>query len=1064
MDTNDHGNTNKKSENKAEEVHKSFIINWFIENHVATNLLTILILFFGIYTVGFFGLFGQSASIPIEDLPNPEPKTVIVNTFVLGSTPEDIEKSVTTKIEEAIKSIQGIDKIESTTTANSSRVSIRSVNNYDIDDLLDDVKTQVDAISTFPSQVDKILVSKRKNTPDIIWISLYGDVSEKELKTKATELKDKLLLNKQVEKVGLFGDRDFEIKIEISDYNLEKFNLTFSEVAQAIKNSSLDLSVGTINSSQGKIKLRIKQQAYTKKDFENIVLRATDKGQKILIKDVASVIDGFKEDDFFALFNNKPSLLLKVYGSDTSNILLAAKSAKKIAQDFAKNLPKNIKVTAWNDKTTYVQDRIDLFNKNVVMAVILVFILLSLFLNIKLAFWVAFGIPVSFSGALILMKLTGLSINKITLFGFILVLGIIVDDAIVIGESIFTQKRKENNSPQATINGASKVAMAATFGVLTTIAAFFPLTQIDSDMGEIMANMAYVVIFCLIFSLIESKFILPSHLHNIKVVTNDTKHKNFLQKIQSKTISSFEVFIDKIYQPSLKISLKYRYFTLLIFISILILTVSLVAGGIVKRVSFPIIEAEIISVSVEMQPNTPLKTTVKVAKLISNAVNTADELIVKKNNLDGSNIKNIVSYNDSDISFNIFALLTSSEERETSATVIASKWREVIGKVPSVKSINFSSALKFSISDIQIELNGNNLDKIKQASLEVQERVEKFKGIKDISTSLDIGEKEIIIKPKPIAEFYGISKAKLTNEVRAAFYGLQAQRIQRDKDDIRVMIKYPLDKRKYVSDLYNLKIRTNTGQKIPVSAVADLEISEADTTINHTNGKRSIIVYANINKDVNSSEEIMEELKISFFKRLEKKHNITVTLGGEADQSSKTNQGAIFGFVISLFLIYMLLAVALKSYANPLIIMIVIPFGIIGAILAHWATGNSISFPSNFGIIALSGVVVNDSLVFVSSITRYKKKNYDTHKSVMLTGVNRFRPIVLTSLTTFIGLVPLLLETSLQAQFLIPVAISLGFGILFATFLTLYLLPSLYYILDDIRDLFRSKSKQSKLS
>lgn len=1034
------------------------ILNWFIQNSVAANLLMVGILLTGLYMVGFFGLFEQTAKLRLEAFPSQESSTITINVSLNGSTPEDVELGVTDKIEQALQSIQGIDKITSESSSDSALIFIDAVTDYNMDKLFDDIKMQVDSIGTLPTEVEKVIVKKAAWQPSILWVTLHGDVSDRVLKTKANLLKDRLLASPYIEKINIDGEKTSEISIEVSEEKLKEYDLTLDKIATAVNNASLDLSSGNIETAQGKLNLRIKAQAKTQTDYENLIIHASADGSLVRLGDIANVKDDFTEQDLYVGFNGKPSLTLRLKSGKQANVIEADKAATDIVNKFSETLPDNLTATVWNNRVSFVKDRINLFARNSASGVVLVFLLLTLFLNVRLAFWVALGIPISFAGALIMMKMFDISISLISLFGFILVLGIVVDDAIIIGESIYSWKKRTNNAPDATLRGTARVSVAATFGVLTTVAAFLPLTQVDSDMGNILGQIGAVVIFCLLFSLLESKFILPSHLHHTKVATVDHKPENRWEQLQASIAHKLEILVEKTYMPVLAAALRQRYFTLLAFISIFILAIGTVISDILPVAMMPQIESQDISVMVEMNKTVNVDETISLAKKTAQDLRIADKKLMQAHNTDNPNVTHISAFNMDDTNFMVRAGLADAESRVVSAPEIANSWRKVVGDIPEAKSITFSSRRRFSDADIELRLLSNNRTNQQAAGQALIKALGSIKGVIDIANSQNKSAAEIRIQLKPEANTYGISKKQLAQTIRSAFYGQESERLQRDNEEVKVIVRYPKSERESLSNLYKLEVRTADGSAIPIIEVANLAFNQSPENIEHINSNRSLMISANVNKDETSVEDVMDILVTTVLPKLQQDYDIDINFGGETEEDAKAEASMKLGFIISLIMIYVLLAIPLKSYTHPIIIMSVIPFGIIGAIIGHLFLGMNISILSFFGMIALSGVVVNDSLLLLSSIQQHSDEGMDLRQAITVTGVRRFRPIILTSITTFVGLLPMLFETSFQAKFLIPMTVSLGFGILFATLITLILVPVIYYIFYDIKNFLFTKT------
>lgn len=1035
------------------------LIHWFINNTVSANLLMMGILLTGLYMVGFFGLFGQTAKIPLEAFPLTESNTITVTASLNGASPEDVESGVTHKIEEALQGIQGIARTTSTSTASLASIRIEAATNYDLNRLLDEVKNSVDSLKGLPTEVEKVLVSKNQRQHDILWVTLYGEVNELFLKKTANRLKTQLLKNPYVETVLIDGEKAAEIAIEIPESRLNEYALTLPQIATAINNASLDLALGNLETTQGKIALRLKNQSDNIDDYSNITIRTFADGSTVKLGDIATLTDGLVEQSIMNEFNGKPSLTLRLKSGENANVIEADQAVTQAVLQFTRTLPPALQTTIWNNRVDDVRDRIDLFTRNVATGIFLVFLLLTLFLNLKLAFWVALGIPVSFAGALLAMGLSGITINLITLFGFIIVLGIVVDDAIIIGESIYSWKKQTHNAPQATLYGAARVSTAATFGVLTTVAAFLPLTQVDGRLGEILGQVGWVVIFCLLFSLLESKLILPAHLKATRVSLEGQISKNPWIKIQTAVAQGLEHLVEKTYLPVLSMALRHRYFTLLVFISAFILSLGTVLGGILKVSRFPHIESQSIALTVQMEQTVDVATTQAFARQAAKALRKTDQQLMQQADSSIPNITHIASFNTDDTTFMVRAGLASAETRSLDAQTIVERWRENVGPMVGAKSINYASRRRFTNADIEVHLLTDNPADQVTVQEKIIKHLARFDGIKEITSSEEEVSQEIHIHLKPEAKSYGVTHAQLARSIRAAFYGLEAERIQRGTDEIRVMLRYPRDERQSLANLTRLHLHTDSGLSLPIETVADLSFAYSPKTIRHLDGKRIVTISANVDRRLTRSDAVIENLRTEgFLTQLEQQYQVDIRLGGEAEEGEKTDASMTLGFIISLIMIYILLAIPLKSYGKPLIIMSVIPFGIIGAIIGHLLLGMDISMIGIFGIIALSGVVVNDSLLLLSTIQQNRDAGLSLYEAVQVTGVKRFRPVILTSLTTFAGLMPMLFETSFQAQFLIPMAVSLGFGILFATCITLILIPVLYFISDDINGLFFIKT------
>ena len=1031
------------------------LIAWFASNSVVANIFMLSILSWGGFTL---------LNVRKEAFPTFTAESVAITVPFLGGTPEDVERGVTIKVEEALVDVKGIESIESTSTESSAVITVESREGYPLKNLLDDIKIQIDAISSFPEQAENAVIVEEQRRSTVLRVHVHGEVTPSLLKETARTLRDELLQFKGVSFVQTSGDRDYEISIEISEDKLRFYNLTFSEVSSAITNNSLDLSEGDIRSQQGNISIRSRAQAYVAADFEKIPLRTTADGTRILVGDVAHVRDAFVDQEVLSRFDGQPAVGLQVQTTGEGDIIKTADTIAAFVAAYSEDhqLPEGITITSWNDGASPIRSRLRLLFENGLMGMVLVFIVLALFLNLRLAFWVALGIPISFAGALSLFpaEFIDVSLNQLTAFAFIIVLGIIVDDAIVVSESIYAEKEAnpEEDPIRSTVRGVSRVLVPAAFGVLTTIAAFFPLTMVSGRMGNVFGQIAIAVILCLIFSLIESKVILPSHLAHIKPAT---KPKFFLLRIwyliQRAISLTLDAFIKYIYQPVLRFVLPFRYAAVGLFIAILLLVIGLFPSGKLRFVFFPDIFRDSISANLELEQGLPVDYLHQQSERIALALH---ETIVELEEESGEKILLHASINAStNTAVSITAELTTSESRSISTADVVNAWRQKVAGIAGAKSLLFAGTAGPSGQGLNIKLASQSREDLQAAAKEMKRQVASYNGLYDISDTFDSGKPEIQVDLTPTGQAQGFDKRSLAENVRFAFFGDEAQRVQRGRDEVKVMVRYPLEDRENLESLREMRIRNANGAAIPFSLVADTTYGESLASIQRFNFNRIVSVQAEVDKSVTSGDEILGLLKEDYFPQFNSEFpGVSISLDGEADQRKKSLASLKRGFLFSIILIYILLAIPLKSYVRPLIIMSVIPFGIIGALLGHFIIGIPVSILSIFGILALSGIVVNDSLVLTHRINELtvNEPQRSLIDTLVIAGSQRFRAILLTTLTTFVGLIPLLFEPSVQAQFLKPMAVSVGFGVIFATFITLILLPCLFLILSDIAHRFVS--------
>lgn len=1037
------------------------LISWFARNSVAANLLMAIILVAGVASV---------FTIKKQMFPEIVLEQVNIRVPYLGAAPQEVESGVIDKIEESLRGVNGIKRIRSTAVEGLATVRAEIANNYNVQEVMDEIKTQVSAISSLPEQTEKPVVYRVRFESDVMWLSLYGDATERTLKELSKDIRDELRKLPGVSKVEVVGARGYEVSIELSELKLKEYGLTFDQVVSAIRGSSVDLPGGSIKSDSGNILLRTKGQAYFLQDFEDIVLLTFADGTRLSLKDIATINDGFIEREDLSTFDGKNSVSIRVAAVGDDNTLKIAEQVKAYVERKQSQLPGSVSIAHWGDSSYYLQGRLDLMSNNLVMGAFLVLLALTLFLEFRIAFWVMVGIPVCFLGAMAMLPLPmfNVSINMISLFGFILVLGIVVDDAIIIGESAYSEIEKRGKSVDSVIAGAKKVAMPATFGVLTTIAAFVPMLMVGGAQAPIWGSIAWVVVLCLIFSLVESKLILPSHIINMDTKPWDPDRKgifyssgrycsNALKAVRMKVMSGLNRFIQTWYQPFVERCIAYRYVTMAAFMAMLIMMFGVLGGGFVRWVFFPDIPSDFINANLTMQEGSSNQATV-------NALREAEAALVRANDklyaqYNDSIIKHRLMFLNSDTAGQLVVELEKSEGREIDGFEIANRWRAEMPDIPGVKAFKINASTTGGAgADIALQLRGTNLDNLKLATEELKGRLAEYAGVYDIEDNLLGGNDEIVLQLKPEAHLLGLTLSDVARQVRYGFYGAEAQRVQRDGEEVKVMVRYPRTERSSVGSLENMRIRTVDGGEVPFNQVASYTMQASFSAINRVNGERAVTITAAADKSTIEPGKVVGEMRRSVIAEVTAKYEgVTGELDGASQDEMDAQVDLMKAGVFALFCIYALMAIPLKSYSQPLIIMSVIPFGLVGAVLGHMVLGLSMSIMSIFGLVALAGVVVNDSLVMVDFVNRAREEGLSIRQAVSQAGAQRFRAILLTSLTTFVGLAPIVLEKSLQAKIVVPMAVSLAFGILFATIITLVLIPALYVILEDVKNIFRSK-------
>ncbi|MGQ8366841.1 efflux RND transporter permease subunit [Glaciecola sp. 1036] len=1017
------------------------MIAWFTKNHVAANLLLI--------TIVIFGLYSLSNRIPLEVFPEVAAETISVSVSLRGATPEDVERGVTIRIEEAVQDLEGIERIVSRSSENSSSVNIEVESNYDPRELLADVKSRVDAINTFPADAEKPVIALAQRTREVIAVSVASDYSERETREYAEIVRDELLRLDGVTQLELSGVRSYEIAVEVSKDILRQYNLTLSDISNAIQNSSQDVSAGNLKSEGAEVLIRSKGQAYRKDEFSNIVVLRQSDGAIIRLGDIATITDDFEEDPVRTRFNGKQAAFIDVYRIGDQSAIEVADKVKQYIETKQQNLPKGFELSYWDDDSQIVKSRINTLVTNAIQGGVLVLALLTLFLRPSIALWVFIGIPVSFMGAFIMMPFFGITLNILSLFGFILVLGIVVDDAIVTGENVYTHLKTSQNGEQAAILGTQEVATPVTFGVLTTVAAFLPLAFIEGNRGALFAQIPAVVIPVLLFSLIESKFVLPAHLKYIKLRSTKTPSK--LDAFQQRFADGFEKAILKYYQPLLGLTLKNKGTTVALFVAGFVIIVALISSGHMRFVFFPRIPSETVRASLTMPAGTPFEVT---NRYIVDMADKARELQQKYVDDDSgkSVILNVLASTRSSESGIVRFEITPNEERESdiTSTQLANEWRELVGTIPGAESLTYRAEFGRSSDPIDIQLNGTNVQTLEEISSKIKQRLATYETVFDISDSLSDGKSELQIELTDQGLALGLTRVEVANQIRNSFFGAQAQRIQRGRDDVRVMVRLPLEERRSVAELQDILVNTPEGNKVPLSHIATLVPGKSPSSIYRIDRYRTVSVVADVQKEATNMTVLQEDLRGFLDELVTQYPGVDYTLEGESKEQEESANSLLIGLAFVLFVIYALLAIPFKSYIQPLIVMSIIPFGLIGAVIGHWIMDMNLAIFSFLGMLALIGIVVNDSLVLVDYINKRREQGEALVEAVLTAGAARFRPVMLTSLTTFIGLMPLLFEKATQAQFLIPMAVSLGFGIIFATIITLILVPINYILVEKL--------------
>ncbi len=1018
---------------------KEGAIGYMARNAIAANLLMVVLIGGGIWTM---------FHIQKEVFPQFQLDFVEVSVVYPGAAPAEVEQGILLPVEEAVRGVQGIKEIVSTAGEGSGQVMIELVAGADRMKAFQDIDQEVNRIRTFPDDIEEPEVSLQDRQQDVMELGLYGNVDIWTLRKLAERLRNRLLSVPQITQVEIGNVPEYVTHVEISRRNLRQYNLTLGQVADIIAQSSEDVPAGAVETQSGEILLRMQERKQWAEEFGNITIVSSPSGAKVSLNDIAVITDGFEETGFHGQFNKTPSVELEIFRIGKQSPLEIAETVQGILEDF--QLPPGVEYRIDSNRAEDYRERLSLLTENGILAIIIVLIILTLFLEYRLAFWVMMGMTISFIGGIVFLPLIGVSINMISMFGFLVVLGIVVDDAIVVGENIYEYRQKGVGFMDAAIAGTKDVSKPVIFSILTTIIAFIPLLFMPGETGKFWWPLPTVVIVILGVSLLEALFILPSHLGHI------SKKKglaivNHLERWQKSFAQGFNRIIDKYYRPFLDRCLKYRYITLCAALALLIMVGGYGLSDHMGMIMMPEVAADEIEAGVTL----PVGTTPDQAAKVAEDITLATQRMFDKHNLDevAEGIKtNVRGQNFIDVEI----VLRPPDERDMTAGEVIALWRDEIGDIEGVDQITFEAERGpggFQ-QDISVDLSHSEIDVLERASAAFFERMESFESTRDVNDNYNKGKLQYDFKLLPEGRNLGLTSSDVGRQVRDAFFGALAMRQLRGMNEIEVRVKLPLEERKDIRNLENFLIRTPDGVEVPLLDVVRVEQREAFTSIDRRDGRRVV----NVGMDVEPAnavtrvlksvqEEVLPQLRADF-------PGITWSFEGSQADMRESTESLWGGYSMAMMIIYALLAIAFQSYTQPLIVMTAIPFGIVGAVLGHILLGYDLSLVSLMGVIALSGVVVNDSLIMIDYANK-KRMTHTIYEAIHEAGLRRFRPIMLTTLTTFGGLTPIILETSSQAFYLIPMAISLGFGIVFATAIILVIVPCLYLVLEDLTLLLR---------
>lgn len=1033
------------------------IIAWFAQNSVAANLLMVGLIVLGLVSYG---------DIRKEAFPSMEPRFVTISMTYESGDAEQAEEGIAIKIENALEAVPGIKRITSTSNSNGASVQVEKETDYDLDTLFNDIKTEVDSISNLPSDAENAIIDKATRDEHVIWVQLFGNASHAELQYLGEQLERDLLAQNDIRDVNAGSFIDPMMSIEIDEAKLQAYGLTLSDVASRINEESSTALTTSLRNEEKVIRLKASEQAYYAGDFAKIPLVTSDDGTVLTVGDVAEVTDTFADDSYsLARYNGQNGYGLQVLMDKYGDVTDMVAQAHAVVDNWHERglLPEGVQLETWYDRSTLITERLDLLTSNALMGIVLVFITLAVFLNLRVAFWVAAGLPFIFFGTLYFMtdSYTGMTLNEMTTFGFIMALGIVVDDAVVVGESVYSTRQRYGDTLANTIEGTRKVAVPTIFGVLTTVATFFALSNVSGGLGTLYSQFGTIVTLCLLLSVVESKLILPSHLAHLP--TKKTGKKGIAGlwgKVQGGADNGLNWFNEKLYQPALSATITYRYAAVLLFITLFIVVMSLPLTGAVRVGFFPSMQGDTVSANMSLYSDASFGQTEQNLLRLERAAIEANKQLMEEKGVGESGMKSLQVTASGDQSGTI--TISLAEKQPYTLDELAARWAALSGNLEAVKKLKIQ-ARREMVDAFRVELKSIDDATLTAANTAFQEALEEIDGVFGVESSLTPGEAMMRFELTPEGRAMGMDTQSLSQQLLKAFGGEIVQRYLRNKNEVKVRVRYPEEDRMDPSDVMNTRVRLDDGTVVPLSVIATMTPAVQQKQVVRIDGLRALTVSASVDSDVITATELVNYLNENFVPTLSRQYqDLSLHFAGEAEQQEETQSSMESVFILALISIYALLAIPLKSYIQPLIIMTAIPFGIVGAVLGHWSNGLMLSILSLNGILALSGVVVNDSLLLVSRYNALKEAGMRVQDAVVEACSSRLRAVLLTSITTFLGLYPILGETSIQAQFLIPAAASLGYGILFATAITLVLIPALLLIYEDVAR-FGSKTKNAAM-
>ncbi|WP_120634933.1 efflux RND transporter permease subunit [Ruegeria sp. EL01] len=1034
------------------------LTSWFIRNPVAANLMMALILFLGVQTL---------MNIRIEGFPRIPPESVTISIEYPDSTAEQVDELVTQKVEQALEGLEGVRSITSQSENGLSTISVRRAGGAKLQAVLDRVRIRIDGLTDLPEKSKRPVIEANSFDFPALYVNLHGDADPATLQTLAQRLKEDLLAQPELSRLNIWGLIPRELRIEIDPEQLRHYGLTVADVTRAIRENSLTFQAGRLRTEGGTIFLRADSRAKYAPEYAALPVIERDDGSNVPLGDLATIEDGFLDGEFLFRMDGDPTVGMEVLIGQKENLLEISRVVRSTVDDFSRQLPPQIEAEIWGDSAGYIADRLALLRSNGVQGLILVTLLLSVFLNVRLAFWVAMGIPISVMGAIAVSgsKWIDYSLNDVTTFGLIIALGILVDDAVVVGESVFEERRKEKDPIKGTERGVHRVAVATVFGVLTTIAAFFPMMLIDNPLGKVLAGFSGIVILTLIFSLIESKFILPAHLAHIPL---NQERRYLLTRIwgrlQDGAQGGLIWFRDRIYYPILVASVRQRYAVLILFVAAALLGVGLMVKGKVKTVFFPDVPGQVITVNLEMDARAPFALTRSNIDRIEETVEQLNIELADRAGMQDPPIQTIFTIISSAGSAQIFAeMLPVTQRPNVQILDVVREWRSRVGEVEGATELEFTGSESLA-GGFQIRLVSKDEDLLRRASADMKTFLSEIEGVTNLRDGLVGGQPELKLRLRPDARNLGFNAETLASQIGYGFGGSEVTKVRREGSEVRVVVQNARENRDTLADLMQTRLRSTTGAWVPLETVADIEGSYVSGTVNRRDGRRMNLVSASVDRTIVAPEEVGQAVFQQLIPELNANYpSVKVLAAGELEEMAEISGGLKRALLLAAVLIYVLMAVPLKSYWQPFVILAIVPFGFVAAAVGHLIMGVSLSIFSFFGMLALTGVVVNDSLVMITRYNQARAEGETVDRSLHSAAVGRFRAIFLTTATTVIGLLPLMTETSEQAQYLIPAAVSLAFGELFGTALMLVLVPVLIAITEDVISLLRPGSARNQV-